>query len=81
VRDGTTHQRKTSGQERTTPDRGKMLTLAEAADTLGVHPRTVRRMIARGDLAAVRIGPRLLRVRAADVEALGRPLRTVHARA
>jgi excisionase family DNA binding protein len=80
VRDSTTHSvRNTSGQERTKADRGRMLDLAEAAEQLSLHPRTVRRMIARGKLAAVRVGPRLLRVRAADVEALGKPLPTAGA--
>ena len=33
-----------------------LLTVDEAAEQLRVHPVTVRRMIRRGDLAAVRIG-------------------------
>ena len=31
---------------------------------IGVSVRTVRRMIATGDVEAVRVGPRLIRVRA-----------------
>lgn len=34
------------------------LTVAEAADLGGVHPKTIRRAIARGDLPAVRPGGR-----------------------
>lgn len=37
-------------------------TIAQAAEFLNVHPRTVRRYIQQGRLRAVRIGPRLLRV-------------------
>ena len=36
--------------------------IADAATALGVHRDTVRRMIARGELRAARIGPRLVRV-------------------
>lgn len=46
------------------------LSLAEAADRLGVSPRTVRRMIADGTIAGYRIRTRMLRVTAADVEGL-----------
>lgn len=37
-------------------------TIAEAADLLGVHRDTIMNMVARGDLYAERIGPRLIRV-------------------
>lgn len=37
-------------------------TIAQAADAFGVHRDTIRRMIARGDVYAERIGPRLIRV-------------------
>lgn len=43
---------------------------AEAAEYLGVTDRTLRRMIAAGDLPAYRLGKRLLRVDLADVDAL-----------
>ncbi|WP_461476157.1 excisionase family DNA-binding protein [Microbacterium sp. HJ5] len=36
--------------------------IAQAAAALGVSRDTIRRMITRGDLAAERIGPRLIRV-------------------
>ena len=32
----------------------------ETSELLGVHPLTVRKAIARGDLAAVRVGKRVL---------------------
>lgn len=33
-----------------------LLTVEEAANRLRVHPETVRRMIRRGELAAIRVG-------------------------
>ena len=43
---------------------------------LAVHPRTIRRYISSGDLPAYRIGPRQIRVRASDVDALLVPIPT-----
>lgn len=40
----------------------ELLTPKQVAHTLGVHLNTVYRLIANGDLTAVRIGPKLLRV-------------------
>lgn len=34
----------------------QMLTLPETAERLALHPETVRRMIGRGELAAVKVG-------------------------
>jgi len=47
-----------------------MLTAEEVAAELGVSIRTVRRYAARGILPGRRIGPRLIRFRREDVEAL-----------
>lgn len=41
---------------------------SEAAKLIGVNSETVRRWIRRGDLAAVRVGVRLLRVTHAALE-------------
>lgn len=49
----------------------------EAAIYAQVSSRTVRRWIAEGRLPAKRFGPRLIRVRLADVEALGNSVPTV----
>jgi excisionase family DNA binding protein len=49
----------------------QLLTVREVAERLRLHPITVRRHIASGRLPAVRIG-RAVRVREADVRALGR---------
>jgi excisionase family DNA binding protein len=56
------------------------LTLAEAASQLGVHTKTVRRLIAAGRLPAYRVGPRLIRLKSEDVAAVARPLATAATR-
>lgn len=58
----------------------KLIGIQEAADLLSVDPRTIRRRIADGTLSAVRIGPRLIRLRVAEVEALLEPIPTVEPR-
>lgn len=50
-----------------------LVTVAEVADELRVTQRFVRQLIARGDLRAVRVGARIVRVRHDDVLALLRP--------
>lgn len=50
----------------------RLLTVAEVAERLRVHPITVRRHIKSGRLQAVRVG-RSVRVRASDVQALLKP--------
>lgn len=52
----------------------RYVTLEEAGDLLGCHPRTVRRLIAAGRLTGYRLGGRLLRVDLAEVDAVMRPL-------
>ena len=47
-----------------------MLTIAQTAQQLGVHPRTVHRFMASGELPFVRLTPRAVRIRNTDVEAL-----------
>jgi excisionase family DNA binding protein len=54
-----------------------LLSISEAADHMGVHPETIRRYISRGDLTGYRLGPRLVRVDLAEVEAMLRPIPTV----
>lgn len=44
----------------------------QAAEYLGITDRTLRRMIAAGDLPAYRLGPRLLRIDVGDLDALMR---------
>lgn len=52
----------------------QLVGLTEAADRCGVHYRTIRRWIAAGQLKAVRVGPRLLKVDAAQLDAMMQPL-------
>lgn len=61
----------------TAPD--SFISIAEAANHLGVSTKTIRRRIADGTLVARRIGPRLIRVDAASLEAIGRPLTVARA--
>jgi excisionase family DNA binding protein len=50
----------------------EMLTVAEAAARLKVHPETIRRAIRKGELRALRFGHRTVRIAPADLEAWGR---------
>lgn len=56
----------------TTAELRQMVTLAAAAAALSCSEKTVRRMIARGEVYAERLGPRMIRVDLASVQ--GRPL-------
>lgn len=57
------------------PDPAELLTMAYVADdVLHCSQDTVRRMVARGELTAVRIGPRLIRIRRRDLERAMRPV-------
>jgi excisionase family DNA binding protein len=52
------------------PQDTQLVSLPWAAARLGKSVDTIRRKIAAGELPAVRVGARSLRVRVADVEAL-----------
>ncbi|WP_430867386.1 helix-turn-helix domain-containing protein [Demequina aurantiaca] len=58
-----------------TPD--EHLTINDVGVVLACSPDTVRRMIARGELKAVRVGKRLIRVRRADLDRAMRPVTRV----
>lgn len=53
------------------------ISIESAAKRLDCGARTIRRLIASGDLTGYRVGKRLLRVDAAEVEKLLRPIPTV----
>jgi excisionase family DNA binding protein len=53
------------------------IAIAAAAKHTGVSPKTIRRYIAAGRLAAYRMGPRLIRVDLAEVDALLHRIPTV----
>lgn len=58
----------------TSPTTRRWIDQREAAEYLGITDRTLRRMIAAGKLPAYRLGPRLLRIDVADLDALMRPI-------
>jgi excisionase family DNA binding protein len=60
-----------------TPRRRNLVAVEAAAEYLGVAPLTVRRRIASGQLRAYRLGPRIIRVDLADVDAMLEPIPTV----
>lgn len=47
---------------------GAFISLAAAADILGISVHTLRRRIAAGELPAFRTGRRIIRVRVTDLE-------------
>lgn len=60
--------------KRNVPMTKRLLTIEEAADYTALSTRTIRRRISAGDLPAVRVGPRSIRVRHDDLEQLLRPI-------
>lgn len=70
----TTYKRKapTPGQQH--PSLSGTVDILTAAGILGVHECTIRRWIAQGRLPARRVGPKLIRIRKADVEAFITPV-------
>lgn len=52
----------------------KLLSLTEAAAICGVSQKTIRRRISDGTLPAVRVGPKLVKIRTTDLDALVRPI-------
>lgn len=52
----------------------RWISIPEAAEYLAVNPKTIRRMISRGEIEAKRFGPRLIRVNLATINASGRTL-------
>ncbi|MCV7204656.1 excisionase family DNA-binding protein [Mycolicibacterium peregrinum] len=56
------------------PTNPELIPLTEAAKRLGVHYRTIRRWIAEGRIDAVRVGPRMLKIDAAQLDRLVNPI-------
>jgi excisionase family DNA binding protein len=54
----------TDNQKRT------LLSTVQAAAYCNVHPNTIRNLITRGKLPAIRIGARIVRIDQADLDAL-----------
>jgi excisionase family DNA binding protein len=60
----------------------QLVTLCEAAEILAVSVKTVRRYIAAGELDAVRLGRRTIRIKVESLDRLidGHPVNTWHHR-
>jgi len=52
----------------------RYITIEQASVYLSVDKKTIRRMVARGDLTGYRMGPRLIRVDLTEVDAALRPI-------
>jgi excisionase family DNA binding protein len=48
--------------------------ITDAATYLGVTPKTVRKLIAEGELRAYRVGTKMLRIKLADLDDVCKPL-------
>jgi len=58
-----------------------LLTVQESAALVGVSHKTVRRWISSGRLTAYKMGPRLVRIDAAELDGMLRPIPTAAERA
>ena len=61
----------------TYPTRSPFLTVAQAAEELAVTERFIRKLIADGQLRAVKVGARVVRIRRTDLKDLLRPARVI----
>lgn len=52
----------------------RFLSIQQAADEVGVNPKTIRRWISDGRLTARRVGPRLIRIERAELDRLMAPV-------
>ena len=52
------------------PNPNELLPIAESAAIAKVHVNTIRNLIAKGELPALRIGSRIIRIRRSDLETL-----------
>lgn len=59
----------------TRPDgRPAWVTVRDAAEALAVSEKTIRNWLAAGHLKADRVGPRLIRIPASELDRIGRPV-------
>lgn len=63
----------------TAPVAATWITIAQAAELMSCSTKTVRRLISSRQLPARRIGTRMIRIDAADLDALGHNLTVAHA--
>lgn len=57
----------------------QLVSIGDAANHVGVNPRTIRRWISEGRLPAYRTGPRLVRIKLDDLDNLGERIPTAGA--
>jgi excisionase family DNA binding protein len=57
----------------------RLVNLKTSADYLAVSLSTIRRMVSRGDLTAYRVGPKLLRLDADELDRIARRIPTAGA--
>jgi excisionase family DNA binding protein len=55
---------------------GRLMSITQVADYLGIGEKTVRRFISSGELPAFRLGKRAIRMHEKDVQALLRRIPT-----
>lgn len=58
--------------------KGRLTSIADAAEQFGVHHSTIRRYISQGRIAGYRLGPRMIRVDLDELDAMLRPLATAN---
>ena len=63
------------GQDKAAGNGQEYLTPAQFADTMGVNTRTVRNWIKTDFIHATRVGPRLIRIPATELQRIAVPLR------
>jgi excisionase family DNA binding protein len=66
------------GRRRADDDR--LVSIAEAAEYLGVNVRSIRNMLTDGRLKAYKLGPRIVRIRLSDIDAALEPYTEAGAR-
>lgn len=55
------------------------VSIARAAESIGVSQKTIRRAISRGEIQARRLGARMIRIDADSLAAWGRPIAPMRA--
>lgn len=58
----------------TRQSRKHLISIDDGAAYLGVTPKTIRRMIASGELTGYRVGKKIIRIKQSDLDALLRPI-------
>ena len=61
------------GTRRNHSEAPPVMTINEAAEYWNLHPNTIRRLITNGELQAVRLGARIIRIKSEDLVALFTP--------